>query len=84
MKTATRWILIVLAVLLVIVLAGPLVVPIPPLKGMQPAAELADPDSQFVDIDGLQVHAKIAGQGAVIRTFEGINKAHYWVVATVR
>ncbi len=28
--------------------------------------------------------SKISGQGAVIRTFEGINKAHYWVVATVR
>jgi len=28
--------------------------------------------------------SKITGQGAVVRTFEGINKAHYWVVATVR
>ncbi len=27
------------------------------------AAELADPDSRFIDIDGLRVHYKIAGQG---------------------
>ena len=28
--------------------------------------------------------SKVSGQGAEIHTFDGINKAHYWVVATVR
>lgn len=28
--------------------------------------------------------ATIAGRGAEVKTFDGINRAHYWVVATVR
>ncbi len=55
--------LIVVVVLLVILLVGPLVIPLPPLEGAVPPQKLADPDSRFVDINGLQVHYKMAGQG---------------------
>jgi len=57
------------ALLLTIVLAGllllivPLVIPVPPLKDTLPAEQLADPDSLFVEANGLTVHYKQAGQG---------------------
>lgn len=43
-------------------LVGPFLVPIPPLEGTQPPQSLADADSQFIEIDGLIVHLKTAGQ----------------------
>ena len=55
--------LIVVLFLLAIVLAGPFLVPVPPLKGTVPPKQLADPDSQFVEINGLNVHYKTAGMG---------------------
>jgi pimeloyl-ACP methyl ester carboxylesterase len=55
--------LILLAVVLLLLLVGPFLVPIPPLQGTVPTEQLADPDSRFVDVNGLKVHYKIAGQG---------------------
>ncbi len=55
--------LVVVAIVLVIVLIGPFLVPVPPLEGIRPLAELADPDSQFIEINGLSVHVKTMGQG---------------------
>ena len=63
MKRSTRTILILLAVILVVILAGPLLVPIPPLQGTVPPQELADRDSQFVEINNISLHYKIMGQG---------------------
>ncbi len=63
MRRAIRMILFVLAFVLLVVLILPLVIPIPPLKGTKPPEALADPDSQFADINGVRVHYKIAGQG---------------------
>jgi pimeloyl-ACP methyl ester carboxylesterase len=45
--------------LLVWVLVGPLV----RVPGTVPVEQLADPDSLFVDLDGLSVHYKVVGQG---------------------
>jgi pimeloyl-ACP methyl ester carboxylesterase len=56
------WLTILLVLLVVIVLV-PLVVPIPPLRDTVPPRELADADSRFVTLDGLDVHYKVAGQG---------------------
>jgi len=50
--------------LLLILLVGPFLIPVPPLEGTVPSEQLAGPDSRFVDINGLQVHYKIVGQGA--------------------
>jgi pimeloyl-ACP methyl ester carboxylesterase len=33
------------------------------LEGLKPAEELADPDSGFIEVDGLRVHYKESGQG---------------------
>ena len=40
----------------------PLVVPIPGLRGVLPPEQLADPDSTFVELNGLKVHYKAAGR----------------------
>jgi pimeloyl-ACP methyl ester carboxylesterase len=61
-----RWpkaVLIVLAVLLVALLVGPFLVPIPPLQGTLPPERLADPDSQFATLQGVRVHYKQTGEG---------------------
>lgn len=63
MKKLGKIALIVLAVLLALVIIGPLVVPLPALSDTVPPEQLADPDSQFVDINGVDVHYKEAGQG---------------------
>jgi pimeloyl-ACP methyl ester carboxylesterase len=55
--------LAILAILLLIILIGPFLVPIPPLEGTRPPTELADSDSRFIEIEGVQVHYKQLGQG---------------------
>jgi hypothetical protein len=53
-----------LLALLLLVLVGPLLIPVPPLTDTLPPRALADPDSRFVTVDGLEVHYKQAGGGA--------------------
>ncbi len=60
---AGRIALVALAALLLIVLVGPFLVPAPPLENTRTPQELADPDSQFIPINGLDVHVKTSGQG---------------------
>lgn len=54
-----------IAMLVVVVLAAvvPFLIPVPPLTNTRPAAELADADSRFIDVNGLEVHYKQAGAG---------------------
>ena len=58
-----RGVLIVLVVLLVLALVGPFLVPVPALTDTRPERELADADSQFIEINGLDLHVKTRGQG---------------------
>jgi pimeloyl-ACP methyl ester carboxylesterase len=51
-----------LGIALVVVLVGPFLIPTGSM-GMVPAEQLADPDSQFVEVNGLRVHYKSLGQG---------------------
>ncbi len=62
-KVWLRVVWIAIAALTVLVLVGPLLVPIPPLEGTVPPEQLADPDSHFVDVNGITVHYKTAGAG---------------------
>lgn len=55
-----------LAALLVVVLVGPFFVPVPPLQGVTSPKELSDPDSQFIEINDLDVHVKRMGQGEAV------------------
>jgi pimeloyl-ACP methyl ester carboxylesterase len=52
----------VLLGVLVALLIVPLIVPIPPLRGTLPPRELADADSRFVILNGLEVHYKLHRQ----------------------
>jgi pimeloyl-ACP methyl ester carboxylesterase len=63
MKKFWRILLITLAILLVLLLIGPFLVPVSPAPGTVPPEQLADPDSRFVEINGLNVHYMMMGQG---------------------
>lgn len=54
---------IIVLVVLLLVLVVPMLIPVPPLEGTQPAQALADADSRFVEINGLSVHYKSLGDG---------------------
>jgi pimeloyl-ACP methyl ester carboxylesterase len=58
-----QWLVSGLAFVLLILAVAPLLVPIPPLKDTLPPAQLADPDSHFIKVNGLTVHYKIEGRG---------------------
>jgi pimeloyl-ACP methyl ester carboxylesterase len=58
--------LFVLAGGLAVLLGGPFLIPVPPLKDTFPPKALADDDSQFVEINGLEIHFKKVGQGAPV------------------
>jgi len=54
---------IILSAILVLIVIAPLIVPIAELD-TKPVSELADPDSQFINIGDLNVHYKQAGTGS--------------------
>jgi pimeloyl-ACP methyl ester carboxylesterase len=58
--------LIVLVGGLTMLMVGPLLIPVPPLKGTFSPHELADDDSDFVKVNGLDIHVKTKGQGEPI------------------
>jgi pimeloyl-ACP methyl ester carboxylesterase len=62
-STWFRALITLLGFLLLALLLGPLLVPVPPLEDTVPPQTLADPDSQFVEVDGLQVHLQERGAG---------------------
>ncbi len=63
MKRWQKISLAVVAFLLLLVLLGPFLIPVPPLEGTVPPEELADPDSKFVEVHDLKVHYKETGSG---------------------
>jgi pimeloyl-ACP methyl ester carboxylesterase len=52
-----------LGILLLIFLIVPFLIPVPPLEDTVPIEELADPDSQFMEVNSLRAHYKTYGQG---------------------
>lgn len=65
MKRWPRILLLGLGILVLAALIVPLVIPIPPAGDTYPPSELADPDSQFLEVGGLQVHLKQSGSGGL-------------------
>lgn len=63
MKKGWKITLIVILALLALVLVGPFLVPVWDLENTQPVESLADPDSIFLEINGLNVHLKRRGSG---------------------
>ncbi|MCX6086413.1 MAG: alpha/beta hydrolase [Caldiserica bacterium] len=62
MRRFARAVALVLAVLLVLLTFGPFLVPVYPYQG-RTQEELADPDSRFIAVRGLQFHYKMYGKG---------------------
>ena len=54
---------IILIILALIVLIGPFFIPVPPLENTVPVEQLVDADSKFVEVNDINVHYKIYGQG---------------------
>lgn len=63
MRILGRILLGILVVVLLAALIGPFLVPVRPLPGLLPPERLADPDSRFIELNGLTTHYKIAGSG---------------------
>jgi pimeloyl-ACP methyl ester carboxylesterase len=63
MTKPLRLILILLSILLVLLLVVPLLIPLPPEGERFPPEALADEDSRFVTLNGIQLHYKTAGSG---------------------
>ncbi|MFW5714706.1 MAG: alpha/beta fold hydrolase [Brevefilum sp.] len=62
MKKGWKTTFTIIASLLLLILVGPFLVPVPPLENTHPPEALADPDSQFVEINGINVHYKQQGE----------------------
>jgi len=62
-KKTVKIALIVIVSFFAIILVGPFLVPVPPLQNTVPVNQLADPDSLFIDVNGLTIHYKMMGKG---------------------
>jgi|TARA_Y100000814_G_scaffold270541_1_gene226696 pimeloyl-ACP methyl ester carboxylesterase len=72
---------IILALTLTVVI-GPFLIPAPDLEGTVPAAQLADEESQFIELAGLTVHYKTSsrqsvGQGPIFLFLHGFASTLY-------
>ena len=63
MKRLWKILGIIVLVVAVTLLIAPLLYPVAPLTGTVPERELADPDSRFVEVNGVTVHYKETGAG---------------------
>jgi pimeloyl-ACP methyl ester carboxylesterase len=63
MNRPLRLLLVFITGILVLIVLAPLIVPLPQLTDLAPVEELADADSQFVQVNGLSVHYKKYGAG---------------------
>lgn len=68
MKRLLKTFFIILAVVLLIVLVGPFLVPVRPLEGLQPPEGLAQENSRFLTLpypgtDGIDIHYRTGGEG---------------------
>jgi len=63
MKRWQKIVFWVVVFLILIVSIGPFLIPVPELEGLVGESDLADPDSKFIEINGLTVHFKEMGEG---------------------
>lgn len=65
--------------LLLLIVLGPLIIPLPPLVGIQPMEALIYSDSQFMEISGVDVHYQEiqSNQGALIVLLHGFGSSTY-------
>ena len=63
MKRVLRALAVGAGVLLGVLLIGPFIIPVPPLKDTRPVEELAEADSRFMEVEGVNLHFKMYGEG---------------------
>lgn len=63
MKRWQKNILITISILALIACVGPFLIPVTPLEGTVTEAELADPDSKFIEVNDVTIHYKERGSG---------------------
>ena len=63
MKRWQRILLIITLIFAVLACVGPFLIHVPPLEGTVAESELADPDSKFIEVNGLTAHYKEQGSG---------------------
>lgn len=66
MKRILKTIGLVLLGLSLVLVLGPFLVPVPALKDTKPPEALADADSRFVQVKGVNVHYKVYGSGGPV------------------
>ena len=66
MKRGVKIALGIVAAVLVLLSVGPFLVPVPDLTDTVPPEALADPDSRFVEVEGVRIHTKQMGEGAPV------------------
>ncbi len=54
---------VILFAIVILLAVVPLLIPVPPLQGVVPVSQLADADSKFIQIEGINYHYKEAGSG---------------------
>ncbi len=71
-------IILVVILLLLVLLVGPFLIPVRPLEDAVPPRQLADEDSQFIQVGGLDLHLKSKGLGEpVILLLHGFGASLY-------
>ncbi len=68
MKRLLKIVLVLLAVVLLVVLVGPFLIPVRPLEGLSAPTALAQENSQFLTLDfpgtdGIEIHYRAGGEG---------------------
>jgi pimeloyl-ACP methyl ester carboxylesterase len=63
MRKAGKIALYASGMLLLVILVGPFLYPVPPLEGVVPPEQLAGSDDRFLEIDGVSIHYQLYGEG---------------------
>ncbi len=71
-------IILIVIIILLVLLIGPFLIPVRPLENAVPPQQLADEDSQFIEVGGLDLHVKLKGEGEpVILLLHGFGASLY-------
>jgi pimeloyl-ACP methyl ester carboxylesterase len=62
-RKAVQILFVLLTLILLLFVMIPFLIPIPPLENTVPPEALADPDSRFIELEGVHVHCKRYGEG---------------------
>ena len=61
--TLKKVLLWLFALLLFLIIIGPFLVPVPEIGDIDNPRELSDPDSRFIEVNGIDIHYKESGEG---------------------